>query len=387
MPKKKPEIAYLSSEDPRNIHAWSGIHYSIFNAASKHLGNVTAFGPYTPHLTIKIIKIIQLLYKIFSGKKYNRYHSPLLSKAYAKYFNKKINEKKYDFILAVSASAELAYLSTDIPVVYIADALFACSLNYYPTLSNLCKQSVTEGNELEKKALLKSSLVCLPSSWAAQSAQTDYQIKSEKIAVIPMGANLLDIPDSENILNNKLNRTKTTLNLIFVGVNWENKGGSVARECLLHILESGQNAVLTVVGCPVPEELKHPNIINYPFIKKNSVEGQSKFRELYSEADFLILPTRFEAYGIVFCEAAAYGVISITYNTGGTTTSVKENGCLLPPGSSGKEFARLILEIYNNKELFMSGQIAARYRFDKELNWDSWALNLKDKLKANNILF
>ena len=39
---------------------------------------------------------------------------------------------------------------------------------------------------------------------------------------------------------------------------------------------------------------------------------------------FLILPTEFDAFGIVFCEASAYGVPSIAADVGGVSQPVRE---------------------------------------------------------------
>ncbi|MBL7918425.1 MAG: glycosyltransferase family 4 protein [Bacteroidia bacterium] len=386
MSNQQIKIAYLSSNNPQDIHAWSGIHYSIFQSLNKHIGKVTALGPYKNNFVDFLIKAKKIFYKIVFNKRYNQYHSNLLAKDYGKYFNEKIREDKYNLIVAVSASAELAYLETDVPVVFISDALFTNSLNYYTTLSNLCKASLKEGYDTEGKALRKSSLLYLPSEWAANAAINDFTISKDKIVIAPMGANLTDIPTTEFVLNYKKQKNNSVLNLVFVGVNWDNKGGQKAYDCLLEILDSGQKAELTIVGCKIPESITHKNLKNIPFIRKTTTEGKKQFEELYLNADFLILPTKFEAFGIVFCEAAAYGVISIANNTGGTPTSVKENGILMNVNADAKNYADEILSVYNNKQKFSEMKIAARERYNKELNWDSWAINLKKVLIEKQLI-
>ena len=388
MPKGRLKIAYLSSNNPQDIHVWSGIHYSIFNSLKANAGEVVALGPYKNNFINLVLTCKKVYYKLLFNKRYNKYHSKLLAKTYANYFNKKLNESKYDLIVAISASAELAYLKTNVPVVFMSDALFTSSLNYYTTLSSLCKASLKEGYETESQALNKASLLYLPSNWVKHAAISDFKIPESKIVIGPMGANLTNIPSKDFVLDYKNKKDNSFINLIFVGVNWENKGGLKAYNCLLALLKAGHPSKLTIVGCTVPEEFKHEHLINIPFIKKTTVEGRKAFEDLYLNADFHILPTRFEAYGIVFCEASAYSVINIATNTGGTSTPIKEgeNGILMKEESTGEDYAQKISSIYSDKEVFKQLQVSSRKRYDDVLNWDIWAKNLNMALEERKII-
>jgi glycosyltransferase involved in cell wall biosynthesis len=386
MPEKRLQIAYLSSDDPCNVHVWSGIHFCIFNALQKHVGDVTALGPYRNRFVNSVVKLKKIWYKLSQGKRYNGYHSSFLAKDYGIFFKAKLKEKKYDLIVAVSASAELAYLDTEIPVIFISDALFTGSLNYYVTLSNLCDGSLKEGFDTEQKALNKANLLYLPSEWCKQNAIKDFRISESKIVIGPMGANLENVPSGKIVLDHKKKKDNSYINLIFVGVKWESKGGQKAYECLLELIKMGYNAKLTVVGCRIPEEIKHEYLFNIPFIKKTNTEGKKAFESLYMNADFHILPTKFEAYGIVFCEASAFGVINIAADTGGTSTPIKngDNGFLMTPESTGADYAKKVAEIYTNKSLFENLQLSSRKRYEEVLNWDVWAENLKKTLPTAN---
>jgi glycosyltransferase involved in cell wall biosynthesis len=385
MPEKRLQIAYLSINDPNDPHVWSGTHYSIFKALQKHVGDVYPLGPYQNSLVNFVITFKKIFYKVVTGKRYNKYHSKVVSRNYGNYFSKKLKEKKFDLIVAVSASAELAYLNTKTPVIFVSDALFTGSLNYYATLSNLCKTSLKEGVETEQRALNKAGLLYLPSDWAKQNAIKDFNIPEEKIIIGPMGANLENIPSRAAVLEHKKKKDNSFTSLVFVGVNWENKGGPIAFACLVELLKRGYKAKLTVVGTKVPEDIKHENLINIPFIKKTTPEGRKAFEDLYMNADFLVLPTKFEAYGIVFCEASAFGVINLTTDTGGTSTPVKngENGYLMSPKGTAQDYADKIISIYSNKDLFEKLQFSSRKRYEDVLNWDSWALNLKKVLHVD----
>ncbi|MEO6303330.1 MAG: glycosyltransferase family 4 protein [Bacteroidia bacterium] len=329
-----------------------------------------------------------MAYTLFFQKRYNAYHSKLLSKSYGNYFSEKIKDQDFDLIIAVSASAELAYLKTDVPVVYVADALFSGALNYYKTLSNLANTSITEGYQTEGLALRKAALCYLPSQWAINNAINDFKIPKNKIELGLFGANLVNIPTREFVIDHKNKKDNSFINLVFVGVNWQYKGGQKAYDCLLALLEKGFKAKLTIVGCTIPENIQHPDLKNISFIKKTTQEGRQQFEELYLNADFHILPTQFEAYGIVFCEASAYGVINIATNTGGTSAPIKEgeNGYLMNSGSEGNDYANKIIEVYSNKEKFKELQLNSIKRYEEFLNWDAWAKNLVKALTEKKLI-
>src|ERR1700741_544467 len=152
------KISYVSSHEPRNKSAWSGSHYSIYTSVTKHIGDVEILGPFEPSFALFIGKIKHFIARIF-GKRYNFRHSKSVSKAYGRYFSGKLLNAGYDLIIAPSASCEVAYLETGIPIIYIADATFKSSHNYHKALSDLSVSSEKETFATEKRALEKSSVL------------------------------------------------------------------------------------------------------------------------------------------------------------------------------------------------------------------------------------
>jgi len=99
-------------------------------------------------------------------------------------------------------------------------------------------------------------------------------------------------------------------------------------------------------------------------------------------SDFLILPTKAECYGIVFCEASAYGLPSIVNDTGGVSGAVtnRKNGFLLPSNSPGNDYTKLIADVFRNDEKYDSLVKSSRNIFEMKLNWDAWAKKVKNLL-------
>src|SRR5260370_37309453 len=154
-------------------------------------------------------------------------------------------------------------------------------------------------------AIKKASLLVYPSAWAAQSAIEDYHADKQKVHFMPFGANFEAIPPREIAeKRKKSDRCK----LLFVGTDWQRKGGDIAFETLLKLEEMGIQAVLIVCGCTPPHTSSHERMTVIPFLDKNDEKQRQELEQLYVTSDFLLLPTRQECFGMVFCEASSFGL-------------------------------------------------------------------------------
>ncbi len=93
------------------------------------------------------------------------------------------------------------------------------------------------------------------------------------------------------------------------------------------------------------------------------------------KSDVLLLPTIAECYGMVFCEAAAYGMPVVATNTGGISSIVVEGetGLLIDDPTDSQAFANSIHEIINNFDNYNLYSNNAFERYHSHLNWDAWA--------------
>jgi glycosyltransferase involved in cell wall biosynthesis len=367
-------IAYLALNDPLDKKSWSGTTYYIAKALQKNGNEVDYLGPIKPPKWLdKTLRAIAKATRMIFRKEYITKYSLLLSWYSAKQFNKKLKGKKYDCICAPAASVELGFLKTDLPVIYITDATFELVSNYdYSEFNKMFWFSKLEGNLLEKNALKKSSAVIYPSIWAAESAVKDYHIANEKVFIAPFGANIDMIPD-RNIIYKKLENKQLTL--LFLAVDWDRKGGSIAFDVLKYLIYThGVQAKLIVCGCVPPPHIAHPNMEVIPFLDKNKKEDYDRFVDIMSSAHFLLVPTRADCSLLVGCEANAYGVPAITTETGGVPEIVKDgiNGYCLPYSAPGSTYAALINELYINEEKYQQLIASSRQRFEEHLNWQKW---------------
>jgi glycosyltransferase involved in cell wall biosynthesis len=368
---KRLRIAFLTSLDPKDRRSWSGTIYHIAQALQKHCGDITFIGPIDCSKQKTIGKIRNRVSELLFKKKVMFTHGTLISKHCAKVASQRLAQQPFDVIVAPTGETEIAYLDTDIPIVLVTDSTYHIMDDYYPAFSNILESSYRELESVATRAIHKSSLLLYASKWAARSAIEDYHSDTEKVHVIPFGANLEQSPPKEILLKRKQSER---CKLLFIGVKWERKGGDIAFETLLKLEEMGIPAELIVVGCVPPQQFSHRSMKVFPFLNKNDESQRKELEKLYLTSDFLLFPTRNECYGIVVCEANAFGLPVIAADTGGVSGVVTEgeNGFLLPLSARGEKYAEVVAELYRNQKRYTELVRSSRAVFDNRLNWDTW---------------
>lgn len=355
-------IAFLSSLNPTDIHSWSGTLYYIYRSLQKdHCVTWIGQRPYT-----ELVEFHQANFGI---------NVPFVPEKYAPLFGKilsdVLNYECYDLIICRDYFF-LAYLITETPVIYIGDTTFRL-YNQYMQIKD--KEFLEIAEELEKKAIQKATHVVYSSEWAKNSAVEDYHANPGKISVIEFGANMEDIPNFQNYISTAI------CNLLFIGTNWKMKGGDKLLKIYGELKKRGIDCTLTIIGSCPPQEIEDSNIEIHPFVDKSTAEGKETFKRLLSQAHFLIAPTLFDCYGIVNCEAAAYGIPVLTSDVGGVSQVIceGENGYLMAVDADASEYADRIQDIYFSTEKFNVLRKKSRQHFEERLNWEVW------RVKMNNV--
>ncbi len=372
---KRLKIAYVQHRDADDIRNWSGTLYFSKVAIERHVGTVVDLSPAPVNLLP--FRIARRAVHALTGKQYSYDHDALLARYFGWYFGRLIERERPDLIFSPAGSPCLAHLDTDVPVVYFTDGPWRVIQNYNPAYSNVLERSARSADEFEFRALRRAAVTLVSSRWAAESAVQDYGADPARVHDVSIGANLLHPPNRHQVLPRNLGRR---LRLLMVGVVWEAKGGQIAYEALLHLLERGYDAELTVVGCSAPPGLAHPRMRVIPFLNKQVPEERARFDQLWREADFFVLPTRADAAGVVFCEASAHGIPSIATHTGGVPSIVVDgkNGFTLPYEAGGEAYARVIAELFDDPARYARLCESSREEFERRLNWDVWGARVAE---------
>lgn len=371
---KRLKIAYLTVNDPLDKRSWSGITYYLAKGLERNVGDVDYLGPVVfPKYLDKILRALAKFTRIVFKKEYNTKYSLLVSWYAGRLLKKRMKGKQYDCVVAPAASTEFSFFKSKLPSVYVSDTTFELISDYYKKeFENISSFSRWEGNLLEKRSLRKASFIIHSSHWAERSAVDYYKVSPDKVAVMPLGANMDSAPSGDMIFEKEKN---PILTLLYLAVDWERKGGSIAFDALKHLHSTGIEARLIVCGCIPPAEYQHSHMEVIPFLNKNLPEDHKKFIHLLSTSHFLILPTRADCSLLVACESNAYGMPAIATATGGVPDVVIDgvNGYCLPYQAPGSEYAKLIAEVFNDKGRYHQLILSSRNKYEQELNWDKWA--------------
>ncbi len=375
--KSELNIAFLTCTDPKDRKSWSGIHYQMLKSLEKQFTQVVPLGPVNKSKPLWwYLKLLNDVHSLFS-RQYNIYHNKVSSRYYKPIFEKKLKQAEFDVIFAPVASIELAYLETDIPIVYYSDSSFRQMIDYYQDFASLTEYSKRESDLIQSRGLQNSAVVLHSSDWATNYVVENYNIDKNRAFTVTMGANIDKAPDIKTLEQKTID--KKTCNLLFLGVDWERKGGPIAFETLLELNKLGIDAHLTVCGCVPPKKFAHPKMTVIPFLNKNKKSEYNQFLELLFKTHFLVLPTRAECSAIVYAEASAYGIPSITTETGGVASMVENdvNGYRLPLEAGGIEYAKTIKQIFEDDDHYQKLVYSSRAKFDSELNWEAWGKKVK----------
>ena len=364
-------IGYITPGDPLDRRQWSGTHFQIARALQDHAGEVVHLGPLHPRGFV-IDKVLGRLAPPLLGKRYLHTHSMSLARRYKRVLEARIANEALDVLFAPAVSTLVALLETEIPLVYLSDATFELMEDYYPKFSNLLACSSRDGHEIERRAIQQAELLIYPCTWASDSAIRHYGADPRTIHVIPFGANVERTP-SEEAVRAGLSRPPGC-RLLFVGVEWDRKGGDLALETF-HALEGlGMEPELTICGCTPPEDPGHPRIRVIPFLDRNDPAQLLELETLYLEATFLFVPSRQECVGMVFTEAGAFGTPVVSTDVGGIATAIVDgiNGYLLPLSATGRDYAEKIRAVLADPDHYHSLREGARKRFEQYFTWDAW---------------
>lgn len=371
-------IGFLSANPLEDKRVFSGTMYSMAKALESTGAKVVRIPVNSSSFLSKLyLKVVKEGGKLFPSLRGRLSKAPMWKcRIAARNMDMRLVEG-CDVLFAPMMSGALFFLETDKPVIYLSDATFHVMNGYY--WNDIPGKDIAERELIEKTALDKAAALVYPSHWVARSAVEDYGQSEDKITLARLGPNI----DISQIEPHQFS-FKGRLDILFVGVDWARKGGSIALDACEWLNSNGIESVLHVVGIrnPDPKAASSPHVRHHGFLDKNNPEDYALLGKLYRESDCFLLPTLAECAGIVFCEAGAYGLPCFSHDTGGVSDYVfeGETGKLLPVGSTGADFGRLIKECVENGDMERFSKCAPGVVAER-LSWDLWARKVAEVIE------
>ncbi len=369
---RSPKVAFFAGGDPLDIKLWSGTPYYALSAL-REVCDVTYIErrPFPRFLH----PLARLILRLSGGRIDIRMLRWVIRLASAQ-ARRRLRQSGADVYVSAASSGLAGMLGEDTRQILISDATSSALTQYYPEMQRLWSSLRGAFSAMERAAMEQARWLTYPSEWAATSAREDFGIDPAKIAVLPWGPNLAK-PTAPQL------RTLTDgpLKLLFVGIAWDRKGGEIALETARLLAERGTECTLDIVGVeasaargPVPD-----NVRFHGRLDKGNPAQAAQLEALFAGAHLFVLPTRAEALGMVFAEAAAMALPSVSYATGGVETVVKhgETGLLLPQDAGAEDFADTIAALSNDPARYQALSAAALRDSEERLDWSVWAKAMK----------
>ncbi|MHB1155901.1 MAG: glycosyltransferase family 4 protein [Phycisphaerales bacterium] len=365
-------VAFASLAGPDDLGDWSGLPYHMAQCIRSqpdveliHLGPLKSHVPWTYRVHQVWGKYVRGCQPLTPGCR-NLYES------YARQITRKLRDQPCDAIFAPSTHP-IALLRCDQPIVFWTDATFRIMLGTYVDADKYHRPSVEATCLAESWAMRNCAAAIYASEWASRSAINDYGADPAKLHILPFGANIDCDRTIGQIAQAIADRDMRTCRMLFVGKDWLRKGGEHALEVVKQLNKRGLPTRLQVVGATpnLPSDVKdYVEVIG--FLDKAIPGDLQRFHHLFTHSHFLLMPSRFEAFGVVFAEAGSYGVPSLACDVGGIPNAVRNdiNGRRFSVDAPPDTWANYVIELFREPDRYRALAASSFREYETRLNWN-----------------
>jgi glycosyltransferase involved in cell wall biosynthesis len=384
MNKFPGHLLLVTLEDPYDPVSWSGTAYQMREALEARIERVSVLSNLKPKRTLINVALRAAL----GGKppRYPLYLTKAAQKQFAQETAEAIRRHQPDAVLSISTHCLLYLPDTNVPVFMVSDAPWMTWKETYSAFEPLPLMGKRFA-KLEAAAARRCAKILFASKWATDEAQRLYGVSSDKLRVQAMGANWTPKENSEQIAQVIESRSRNELNLLFVGKDWERKGGPLALEIARGLRAACvQNVRLHIVGSnpTIPVDLQDAVIV-HGLLRRSDPAESEKLRRLFLSSHFLIVPTRAECFGVVFAEAHAFGLPAISRAVHAVPSIILdgETGILQAEDDPASRYVERIAALTSDWNAYLKMAHAARSRYEAMLNWESFANAIADEMRQS----
>ncbi|MGD1901905.1 MAG: glycosyltransferase family 4 protein [Geitlerinemataceae cyanobacterium] len=311
----------------------------------------------------------------FAGLR-DRHHlawvEPRFNIDYARQFEAQLAAKlalgdRYDAIVTPDPNL-ISHLKTDLPLFFWADTAYATLLDEYPGFRDLTARSRRNLLDLDRRAMQRCGKIFLASDWAIAGAMAVHGWPRDRFECIELGANF-EPDDPATVEPTIAARDRDTCRLLFVGTDWQRKGGDRAVALVDELRDRLVPASLAVVGAT--PELSDPNVKIVGRLDLAKAADRDRLEAEFRAAHFLVLPSDAECFGHVLCEANAFGVPVLTTDAGGMPTVVRAGVNGFTHGFDGwaAAMADRVTRLWRDRAAYENLARSSRTEYDARLNW------------------
>jgi glycosyltransferase involved in cell wall biosynthesis len=378
---KACRLLYATPYPVESLAELSGTNHFIFESIKNRVAHCHALAPMQEKRPLTQRALSRLPKKLFPWR-FLQDHTRQNAKCLSNQVEAVLRQQAFDALFSPTTLPVMT-LGGTVPVCIYTDASVACLVDYYAEFSGVFPPALRTAHALEQQAFRRADKIVFTSQWACDITAAAYGVPPEKLSWVPRGANFTSGMDEADAYATVNKRPRDRCSLLFVGADWERKGGKVALEATRLLCEAGLPTQLHVVGCNPDLSPNDRNLATIHGYLRKTVSGElEQLRWLYQNSHFFVLPTNAEAMGISFCEASSFALPSIAPDTGGVGAAVRTgvNGVLLPRSAAADDYAKAALELFRDKDRYEGIARSAYALYKSELNWGAVGERLADIL-------
>lgn len=354
--KNKLIVLYEENKlDPKNT--WSGTSYELREALKSYFEII-----FIDSSDTKIDHIIKSIAKRIEKNTISKFFKPLYEKQHKKHIVQKLKNFNNIPVLEISENVDVDsdfYLFRDMSYAcysYVLDKFKDDSTDYrHGMLKHISKDVLKQRIANEEKLVNKSKGSFIMGQWITDILKKKYPNIQDKFITVGGGLSSDFITPSIKKESNK--------KILFVGKDYLRKGGDLVEEAFKIVKEKYDSDVELIIAGP--EINNHIDGVTYT--------GKINKKELsnyFNECSVFCMPSRFEAYGLVFLEAQCYGLPIVAVDDYEMHYFVQDgiNGYLIN-NYDVEELAEALHKALNNKEMINSVCNNA-CNYQKEHSWD-----------------
>ena len=208
-------------------------------------------------------------------------------------------------------------------------------------------------------------------------------INADNVQPVGVGIDAQMLSDNQQSCSEPIHKSMieddAEIKLLYVGRFEERRNIPFIIDVFKKVLETNPQARLYMIGTGNEEYVKSAFDYMEKLGVRNKVVWQEKMEQkhlsnIYKLADFFILPTEYEIFGMVLLEAMYYGTVVLTTKNGGSSTLINsgENGFVFE-NMDAEQWANCILQMQSNQTKSNIIKQNAAKTVQDNFTWDTLA--------------
>jgi alpha-maltose-1-phosphate synthase len=376
-----PRIVGVALQDPLDPLTWSGITRHLFGALGRRGAVAGAVAAWPPAPAVALAKAVAVATpRELWRERYESGRTLRAALSVAGGVRARRLDRAPDALLQIGAWYDFSRVPGLHPGLRCSyhDCNLAASLERGRFATDANARHVRRTLSAENRVFDRLDLIMTMSEWLRRSFIEDCGQDPAKVVNVGAGANLVAVPDLAE-------RAWERPRLLFVGVEWERKGGPEVLAAFRRVRHEMPEAELWIAGPAQPAtRAEEPGVRWLGRILRRTPEGDAAMHRLYRQATCFVMPSRFEPFGIAFLEAMAYGLPCVGARVCAIGEIIEEgvSGSLVPPGDADA-LAEELLTLVRDPERCRAMGSAGRERLLAQYTWDHVAERMLTEIERS----